>query len=640
MRRIPALSWLLLSAACGGGGGGESPVQGSTLSGRLTLVSSQPMLAQRPRETVGGEQRLATARLASTAPEGVVQRDRPAVFRYVAERRSTLAARVSGDVEVVLFDLSRGRAGRTLELDEGAVYDVIVSGRGPFLVELFEGESDQTPVALPEGYLRIGDGQAPGEIVALPADGVSPARLAEILDADWVAGDASGVLLRLRGEPRPDAVSELCRVLCCCTRAQSDGFVRLAEPNYYRRLSQNANDALVGQQWGLEQTRVLAAWTLATGATTGPIHVGVVDSGARPDHPDMAGRFEAGYDFVDDDEDPLDPTPNLAHGTSTASIISAATNNGLGIAGVHWNARIIPVRSFDTSGFGTSFRIAQGIRYAAGLDNTSQMLPAVPARILNLSFAADIRSAMEESACDDARAAGVLLIAAVGNQGRTTPHYPAAYGSVLGVGATARDGSSPSYSNRGTFVDIAAPGGTVGDGILVAGRTPGGALDYLSPSGTSFAAPHVAGVAALLLSVRPGLTVAELESLLLTTAQDIGPAGYDARSGHGIVDAFAALTAALGDTPPLLIPGEKLNVRLVQVSTGFVLFKTTTTQSAGLFWSIPGIPTDEYRLEAGTDRDFDGMVDDSGEVSGTFSGGDPFMVSGSRAGLDFAIAPR
>ena len=632
MRRILALSWSLLAAGCGGGGGGGIPDQGTVLSGRLTLLLAQPQLAQPG---------LATARLASSgSPEGVLEAGRPAVFRYVAEVPTTLAARVSGDAEVVLFDLTRGRAGRTLELDEGAVYDVIVSGRGRFFVELWEGEGDRSPVALPEGYLQVGDGQAPGEIVARPAEGVSPQRLAEILDADWIAGNAGGVLLRLRGTPRQDPIAELCRVLCCCARAQADGFVRFAEPNYYRRLAQGANDALVGQQWGLEQTRIPAAWTLATGAASPPIYVGVVDSGARPDHPDMAGRFQAGYDFVDDDEDPLDPTPDLAHGTSTASIISAVTNNGLGIAGAHWNARIIPARSFDTSGFGTSFRIAQGIRFCAGLDNTSQTLPATPARIVNLSFASGIRSTMEESACDDARAAGVLLIAAVGNQGRTTPQYPAAYGSVLGVGATARDGSTPSYSNRGTYVDLAAPGGTANDGILVAGRTPGGALDYLSPNGTSFSAPHVTGVAALLLSVRPELTVAELENLLLTTAQDIGPTGYDTRSGHGIVDAFAALTAALGETPPLLIPGEKLEVRLVQVSTGRVLFETTTSQGAGFSWSMAGVPDDEYRLEAGTDRDFDGLVGDSGEVGGDFDGGNPFQVSGSRSGLDFAIAPR
>lgn len=636
------LPTLLLITACGGGGSG--PQLGfSSVSGRLTVLSTAPQRELQP--AVPWPSNIATAHVSDQQPQGRIGAGELAVFRYVADAPGTLTGRiVSGTVEaeVVFHNLETGAVSRSLRVESNDVYDVIVSatrGRGDYTVRIDPGDGAAVPAALPDGYVRFGHGHAAREIVAAPLPGVAVTELAEAVLADVVEGDERVALLRLRGAPHEDPLRELSRVLCCCARLEAAGLARYAEPNYLRRLANTPNDPRLGEQWGFDQTRVRAAWTITTGSTG--VVVGVVDSGVRASHPDLAGRLLFGYDFVDNDPDPHDPTSNIAHGTSMASIIAAATNDGVGMAGINWNALIIPLRAFDTAGFGTAFRIAQAILFAAGLGNSSGQTAAQTAQVINLSFASGVPTMVEQGACDDARAAGILLVSATGNDGKVRVQYPAGYPSVMACTATNVDGGHELYSNTGTYVRITGPGGNNSLGVLVASFN-NGSLTYATPNGTSFACPHVSGIAALVLSVAD-LGADELQQLLEDTAQDVGPVGYDTSNGFGIVDAYAAVLAALGQPEPTLIPGEVIEVRLVQVSTGKTVFRVETTE-AQLSFNFPQVGTGEYFLIAGTDRDFDDEVDDFGEVTGQYSNGQTKIIrvlpNANLANLDFTIAPK
>ncbi|MHC4958331.1 MAG: S8 family serine peptidase [Planctomycetota bacterium] len=632
MLRATPLILLLCAVGCGGGGG-DAPL--ATLSGRLSLLPAVTARTAGRTEASTGAGTLLTARLAEREPSGVARPGELSVFRYVADAARVLTARAEGAVEACLYDLASGRCRGTLAVEAGSVYDVIVSGEGPFRVtlEAGDGSAPVTDLAPPAGYLDLDCGLADGELVAAAADGEDPAALALAIGADWIAGDGGLCLLRLRGDAETDTVAELRRVLCCCAHLEADGLARFAEPNLVRRLSQNANDPRLNEQWGLDNTRIKAAWSIATGSGSA-IPVAVIDSGIRFDHPDLQGRLEPGWDFVQDDADPTDTGTQFAHGTSTASIIGASTNNGVGIAGVHWGARIIPIRAFAPNGNGTIYNISQAIRFAAGLSNDSNTVPALPARVINLSFAAGAPATAEEEACQAARDAGALLVAASGNEGSTSSFYPAAYPAVMGIGATTVDNRHPSYSNSGSWVALAAPGGDFSAGVLCAGLS-GGALGYVAPNGTSFACPHVAGVAALVLSVAP-LSVDDLEQLLIDTAQDLGVPGPDSQFGAGLVDAYAALSAVA--QVPTLALNEPILIRVIDEATGDIAYETNTTVSQTLVWSVGGVAPGRYRILAGTDRNGDGAIDDAGEVGGVWNAGEVLEVGATAmSGLDFVL---
>ncbi|MHC4730666.1 MAG: S8 family serine peptidase, partial [Planctomycetota bacterium] len=412
------------------------------------------------------------------------------------------------------------------------------------------------------------------------------------------------------------------------------------EPNYVRRLTDVPDDPLYGSQWGLEQIRAPAAWDHVVST---PLIVAVVDSGIRQ-HPDLVNQLVAGYDFEDGDDDPADTNPTLSHGTQTAGIVAASGNNGTGIAGVFWDGRVMPVRAFDSTGFGTSFNISNAILFAAGLPNSSGTLPPTSAVAINLSFASTIATRAEEDACDAARAAGLFLAAAAGNESSVIVRYPAGYGSVMSVAATESDGTPAAYSNRGNWIDIAAPGGTSTNGVRTTGIEAGGQFSYPYVDGTSFASPHVAAVGAMLMSLQ-GLTPAEVEQILVDTAQDVGDPGYDVRTGHGILDAYAAVLSVLALPPPVLIPFEPVHVRLLQLPRRNVVFSATTTEAEQLQWTLGPVGAGSYLLEAGTDRNFDGDISDAGEVFGRWTneqGGAVLDVvpDTELPALDFTIRPR
>ena len=310
--------------------------------------------------------------------------------------------------------------------------------------------------------------------------------------------------------------------------------------------------------WG---NLIVAGAPGGAGVTVAVLDTGVAYADAPPFRrsPDLsAAGFEPGYDFVDDDPFPFDLN---GHGTHVASTIAEETNNGLGLTGLAYGTRIMPVRVLDRFGAGNAAMIAQGIRFAA--DHGAQ--------VINLSFSFDTRVAEAQipellQAIDYATAAGSLVVAAAGNQGRHETALPARAEEVLSVGATTEHGCLASYSNHSDGLDLVAPGGGRDAGFrddpgCVPGRrgrpiyqitTHRPQLNRFGVApfvGTSMAAPHVSATAALVIA--SGVLGAEPSPAAITarleqTARDLGAPGYDARYGFGLLDAAAA-TAALTD---------------------------------------------------------------------------------------------
>lgn len=287
-------------------------------------------------------------------------------------------------------------------------------------------------------------------------------------------------------------------------------------------------------------------------------------------HPDLDGQFSAdngaghpGYDFVSDlanaldgdgiDPDPDDPGDDPArndssfHGTHVAGTVSAATNNGQGVAGVAGGARVMPLRVLGAFG-GSSYDLVQALRYAAGLPNASGRVPTRPADVINLSLGGGAYSQAEQDAISAARAQGVVVVAAAGNSNSAQPSYPAAYDGVTSVAAVDAGKVRAAYSNYGPTVDVAAPGGgsSLVWSTLGSDAGQGIASIYGGSAGTSMAAPHVSGVVALMKSVHDALTPAQFDCLLPggQITEDLGDAGRADLFGHGLIRADQAIGAA------------------------------------------------------------------------------------------------
>ncbi len=270
---------------------------------------------------------------------------------------------------------------------------------------------------------------------------------------------------------------------------------------------------------------VPTAWNYTQGDPD--VVVAVVDSGVNAQHPEFQDRVIPGYDFVNDDNDPAD---DHGHGTHVAGIIAAAANNGAGSAGVCPQCRILPVKVLNQDNVGSWSGVAAGVIYAVDQG----------ADIINLSLGGTGGANVLEQAIEYAVQKGVLVVAAAGNGRTDTPFYPAAYPGVLGVSASRNDDTRWSLSNFGDYIDLAAPGYAIYSTYADLGNYYGG---YTFMSGTSMASPHVAGLAALLLSQDPERSAADVERLLVETAEDLGEPGWDPYFGAGRVDALAALSA-------------------------------------------------------------------------------------------------
>jgi serine protease len=362
----------------------------------------------------------------------------------------------------------------------------------------------------------------------------------------------------------------------------SDPEVEYAEPDRVVHAHFTPNDTQYGQQWHYFETtagiNLPAAWDKSTGLG---VVVAVLDTGYRP-HADLAANVLPGYDMIMDtftanddtgrDNDALDPgdyvsaggcggtplqdTTSSWHGTHVAGTIAAVSNNGSGVAGVAFNAKVLPVRVLGRCG-GQMSDVAAAIVWASGGTVSGLPANANPARVINLSLGApgacDITT---QNAIDSARSRGTVVVVSAGNSNDDAANYsPASCDGVVTVAAVNRSGGKAYYSNYGPKVALAAPGGEMlfneADGVLStlnSGATTPGADTYTYYQGTSMAAPHVAGVVALMLSKNPSLTPDDIATKLKSTARAFP--STCAQCGAGIVNASAAVDAAGGINPP------------------------------------------------------------------------------------------
>jgi type VII secretion-associated serine protease mycosin len=291
------------------------------------------------------------------------------------------------------------------------------------------------------------------------------------------------------------------------------------------------DDTYREDQWDLDKINVPGAWEQSTGAD---VVVAVIDTGVDGSHPDLAGNVLTGYDAIDDTEG--GDTDGNGHGTHVAGTVAAVTGNGEGIAGVAPDAKVLPVKVLDADGSGWSSDTAEGIVWA--VDNGAQ--------VINMSLGADSSTDAEETAVAYAIDKGVTVVAAAGNEREegSPTSYPAAYDGVIAVAATDADDEIAEYSNRGDYVDVAAPG----SGILSTypAELSDDGSEYAELNGTSMASPHVAAVAALIKASQPDITPDGIQNALQESAVDLGEDGFDPDFGHGRIDAAAAVEAAGG----------------------------------------------------------------------------------------------
>jgi subtilisin family serine protease len=374
--------------------------------------------------------------------------------------------------------------------------------------------------------------------------------------------------------------------------------VEYAAPNYKARAFAVPNDSRYGQQWSLTNIQADKAWDLTKGNSQ--TIVAVIDSGIDYTHEDLGGngighqfnqKVVSGYDFVNNDNDPYD---DFGHGTHVAGTIAALTDNNKGVSGVNWNTKLMAVKVLDSGGVGDFALTAQGINYAA----------ANGAKVINLSLGgAGFCSQVPylQDSITYARSQGTTVVVAAGNSGQDAGlDTPGNCDGVITVGAVGPTNTKAYYSNYGSTVDIAAPGG---DSSICS--RPSSLCEVLSTwpqnqyeilQGTSMATPHVSGVVSLMLAINPNLTPDQIETMLKASADPLNtdpnfPIG-------GRLNAFRAVQAASGNLPPITpIP----SLTPPPVNSGALTFTvsvpTTTTYA---IWSRIFAPTtnnDSYYLQ-------------------------------------------
>ncbi len=447
----------------------------------------------------------------------------------------------------------------------------------------------------------------PGEVVVrlrdtLPAIATGRLALADT-DAALVAGDpreSSGGLFRLplaaTAARTTAAADDRAATIAAIRALRKRSDVVWAEPNYIRHPLAVPNDQFYSLQWHYPLIALPEAWDVTTGNAN--VIVAVIDTGQLFGHPDFAvGRFVPGFDFIANaasardgngiDADPFDNGDlgsggrSSFHGTHVAGTIGAATNNGTGVAGIDWTGRLMPLRVLGQGG-GTTYDIAQAIRFAAGLSNDSGTVPAQRADIINMSLGGPGTDNTGRAAVQAARAAGVSVIVAAGNSNEDAAGFsPANFPEVVTVSATDLRREKAPYSNFGTTVDVAAPGGDTSvdrngdgyvDGVLSTLADDSGGppvANYTFYQGTSMASPHMAGVAALMQAAYQAANggahfAPEQLDVWLASGTITDALGPDNWSGHGLINARRAVEVAGGD--PANLPAA---LTTIPTSVGF-----------------------------------------------------------------------
>ncbi|MGC8708217.1 MAG: S8 family serine peptidase, partial [Athalassotoga sp.] len=370
-----------------------------------------------------------------------------------------------------------------------------------------------------------------------------------------------------------------------------------AEPNYIVHALSTPNDQYFSNQWYLQDIEVPQAWNVSTGANT--VIVAVVDTGVSSTHPDLQNILVPGYNFVNGTTNTMD---DFGHGTFVAGIIDADTNNGIGIAGINWggsnSTKIMPIVVLGSNGSGSTYYVSEGIIYAVEHG----------AKVINLSLGGIEYDQTEQLACQYAYNNNVVVVAAAGNDSKNTLEYPAAFPTVIPVASVAPSGSSYTlayYSNYSSTA-ICAPGGQ-----MYSQNDPNGVFSttyststntngYGYWQGTSFAAPQVSAIAALMIS--NNITgVANITKILENTATYIGP---QSTFGYGLVNAYNAITYN-GGWEPMIV--------WAQNASGIV---ATATVSPNGSFSMK-VPAGNYYVYAWQDFNGDNQID-QGDLYGYY----------------------
>lgn len=343
-----------------------------------------------------------------------------------------------------------------------------------------------------------------------------------------------------------------------------------------RRVYATAVDPKLPEQYGLNLLQAARTWSYPDARGT---IVAVVDSGVDGTHPDLAGRVLQGAEFVSGSDGPSTGngwrSPHF-HGTAVAGVIGATVDNGVGMAGLARGVRILPVRTLGADGSGYTSDTARGIAWAVDQG----------ARVINLSLGATTPSAVEKAAIDYALSKNVVVVASAGNSGDSgnPVTYPAAYPRVIAVGAYDARRVLAGFSQRGSFVDLTAPG------VGITATLPGGR--YGAASGTSFSAPFVSATAALIRGNSPSMTATGVQSLLTGTATDLGAPGRDDLYGAGSVDPAKALaTVAVPQAAHVSVGGPSS-----------AMVGTRMTIPVSVRWRAAGTPITMQRYTAGAWR--------------------------------------
>lgn len=390
---------------------------------------------------------------------------------------------------------------------------------------------------------RATDDVVPGAIVVDFKDGTTKAEF-DAWENQWgidlefnsVEGPSDGVTIAV-------GVDDVDRTLA---EIRQNAAVESAEPLLRYQALMVPNDPEYSKQWNLKMIDAESAWDQSTGKG---VIVAVIDTGIAYQNkddfilvPDLNGaKFAKGYDFVNDDDQPND---DHGHGTHVAGTIAQVTNNKEGVAGVAFDATLMPLKVLDAFGTGNSSDISDAIRFAADHG----------AKVINLSLGGGMRSQVMANAVKYARSKGVTVVCAAGNTGMGHVEFPAAYEGAVAVSAVGPDGKLAPYSSWGEALDLAAPGGNKSlgqeSGILqnTIARDDHTRAVYDYYQGTSMAAPHVSGVAALLYAHGASGPDEVEKALYAGTTRAQGQDGWNDHFGHGILNAKGALSA-LGKGP-------------------------------------------------------------------------------------------
>lgn len=505
------------------------------------------------------------------------------------------------------------------------------------------------------GLRKLRETAVAAELWEVPAGHAGPAM-------DGLRGwrPRSGDLLRWRSPDLHDRFETL--LIVRGLRAQPE--VVAVSPNYILRPQQVAtDDPRYAEQWFHWNIDLPKAWEISTGRPDdAEVIVAVIDTGVFREHEDLQGKLLTGYDFLLDQPGGDDPGNGSWHGTHVAGIIGAATNNGVGVAGVSWGAKILPVRTLsdatasDGEARGGSLSdLLDGIRYAAGLAVRDE--PAAPPRasVINLSLGGEFPCNEWQGFFREIRDLGIFVVAASGNSrdGSGAITFPASCSSVLAVGATDRERRRAGYSRFGSGLDFVAPGGRPSpspDGILstiapVSSTAPETGYEFYA--GTSMATAVTSGVLALAKAVDPGFTPDRfsqmLECGLLT--DDLGAPGWDSETGWGQINALKTLRAVRDERDGVshLTSGflGRVYVRLLNAAGETVASTAVDPQGCLYPYRFEEVPEGDYWIVAGTDPDQgDGTQCRVGEACGAFpSLAEPKLVrvDRNRDGLDFAV---